>query len=221
MTSVSEVTSPASALANSSVLSGGNALGKEDFLQLLVAQLQNQDPLNPQDPTEFTAQLAQFSSLEQLFTVNSNLEIMAAASGDSERLSALNLIGKEVVSDSGVFRLGEDEVQLGYRLAVPAQEVNLYVMDASGDVVATIPTPETAAGEHFLSWDGRDADGNKLAAGEYALVAKAMAGQDEELPVMSLVKGVVGGVNLADSGSVLVTTGGDFLLKEVVSVKEI
>jgi len=220
MTSVSDVTSGAG-LASSTAPSGGSALGKEDFLKLLVAQLQNQDPLNPSDPTEFTAQLAQFSSLEQLFSVNSNLEKMAAASGDMERLSALNLIGKEVVSDSGEFRLGEGEVQLGYRLDVPAQEVNLYVLDASGRAVATIPASKTAAGEHFLSWNGRDANGQKLAGGEYALVVKAMTSQDEQLPATALVKGVVNGVDLADSGSILVSTAGDFQLKDVVSVREI
>lgn len=202
-------------------LTGGNNLGKEDFLKLLVTQLQNQDPLNPSDPTEFTAQLATFSSLEQLFTVNANLGKMAASSGDIERLSALGLIGKEVVSTSGDFRLGSDGVELGYRLEVPAEEVSLSILDGSGRAVAALAPVSTAAGDHFVRWNGTGFSGQKLPPGEYTLVAQAKAGDDSPVSTKSLVKGVVTGVDLGSAGSLLVSNAGDFQLKDVASVRNL
>ena len=84
---------------------GNDIMGKEDFLTLLVAQLQNQDPLNPDDPTEFTAQLAQFSSLEQLFNLNESMDKVATSVNDSQKLSALSMIGKEVAYADSEFTL--------------------------------------------------------------------------------------------------------------------
>lgn len=202
-------------------LTGGNNLGKEDFLKLLVTQLQNQDPLNPSDPTEFTAQLATFSSLEQLFAVNANLGKMAASSGDIERLSALGLIGKEVVSTSGGFRLGAEGVELGYHLDVPASEVSLSILDGSGRAVAALAPPSTAAGEHFLRWNGTNFTGQALPPGDYTLVAQARAADESSVPAKALVKGTVTGVDLGASGSVLVSNAGDFRLKDVASVRNL
>lgn len=219
MTDVSAITAAGTGLAKT--LTGGNNLGKEDFLKLLVTQLQHQDPLNPSDPTEFTAQLATFSSLEQLFTVNANLGKMAASSGDIERLSALSLIGKEVVSTSGDFRLGSAPVALGYRLDVPATEVSLSVLDGSGRAVASLTPTTTAAGDHFVSWDGTGFGGQKLPPGDYALVVQAKAGDDAAVPAKALVKGTVTGVDLGAAGSVLVSNAGDFRLKDVASVRNL
>lgn len=202
-------------------LTGGNNLGKEDFLKLLVTQLQNQDPLNPSDPTEFTAQLATFSSLEQLFTVNANLGKMAASSGDIERLSALGLIGKEVVSTSGDFRLGTEGVELGYHLDVPASEVSLSILDGSGRAVAALTPTSTAAGDHFIRWNGTGFSGQQLPPGKYSLVAQARAADESSVPARALVKGTVTGVDLGSSGSVLVSNAGDFRLKDVASVRNL
>lgn len=220
MTEISSVSS-ASNFGPAKSLTGGSNLGKEDFLKLLVTQLQNQDPLNPSDPTEFTAQLATFSSLEQLFTVNANLGKMAASSGDIERLSALGLIGKEVVSTSGAFRLGHEGVEFGYRLAVPATEVALSVLDAGGRAVATLTPAKTAAGDHFVRWDGTNFSGQKLPPGDYTLVAQARAGKEEMVPVKTLVKGTVTGVDLGSSGSLLVSSAGDFRLKDIAGVRNL
>lgn len=74
-----------------------SSLGKEAFLQMLVAQLKYQDPMNPADGTEFASQLAQFSSLEQLTNLNDSIESLAM---DTNSLQAVNLIGKTVVTDS-------------------------------------------------------------------------------------------------------------------------
>lgn len=202
---------------------GTQAMGKDDFLKLLVTQLQNQDPLNPSDPTEFTAQLAQFSSLEQLFAVNDSLTQLASSKTDMERLSALSLLGREVTADGGTFRLGKEGATLGYRLEASAKEVAVNVLDAAGKAVASIPAKETGAGEHFFEWDGKNQYGEAVNPGEYSLVVTATAGKDkdgkaETVPASALVRGTVTGVEMSSSGSVLVSTAGDFQLKDIVRV---
>jgi len=75
-----------------------NTLGKDDFLNLLITQLQNQDPLSPMDSTEFSAQLAQFSSLEQLSNVNENLETLLLYQGSLNNSQAVSFIGKTITA---------------------------------------------------------------------------------------------------------------------------
>jgi len=80
-----------------------SALGKDDFLKLLIAQLSAQDPLDPMGAQDFSAQLAQFSGLEQMTNVNSNLEILQKLQTASQNTSSLNLIGKTVESYGNAF----------------------------------------------------------------------------------------------------------------------
>lgn len=194
----------------------GSALGKEDFLKLLVSQMQNQDPLNPSDPTEFTAQLAQFSSLEQLTNISNGLEKMAS----SRDLGALSFIGRDVIAEQTGFHLGEGPVRLGYRLDSPAEEVTVFVRDNLDRTVARIPGTELGAGEHFLTWDGRDSNGQALPPGDYKLMVSALDGQEEAVDSTALVKARVGGVDLDHSGYLLRTDAGNFALNSVKSVRD-
>jgi len=85
--------------------SGEDGLGKDDFLKLLVAQLQNQDPMKPLESTDFTAQLAQFSGLDQLFDINTQLQALQATQASSNRLDTVGFLGREVVTPSVVGRV--------------------------------------------------------------------------------------------------------------------
>lgn len=206
-----------------------NEIGKTEFLTLLVAQLQNQDPLNPQDPTEFTAQLAQYSSLEQQFATNAHLAKMSESSVDVQRLTALSLIGKEVVAESADLTLapspdaelndrlgytpGVLDGQLGYRLESAATEVELNIFNDQKVLVATVTTPPAAAGDHFVSWDGKGFSGNLLPAGNYTVEVKAKnaaaASEDEsKVTASSLIRGTVTGVEIDAAGNELMTTAG-------------
>lgn len=217
----------ASATGKSAALS--TEIGKTEFLTLLVAQLQNQDPLNPQDPTEFTAQLAQYSSLEQQFATNAHLAKMSESSADVQRLTALSLIGKEVVAESADLTLapspeaglserlgyvpGVLDGQLGYRLESAATEVELNIFNDQKTLVATVKAPPAAGGDHFVSWDGKGFSGNLLPAGNYTVEVKAKnaatAGKDaSEIKASSLIRGMVTGVAIGSAGNELMTTAG-------------
>jgi flagellar basal-body rod modification protein FlgD len=193
----------------------GGAMGKNDFLLLLVAQLENQDPMNPQDATEFTAQLAQFSSLEQLENVNKSLEGLGAMSSEMERMSALGLIGQNVVAQTGNFHFSGDPVQLGYRLNTQADDVKMYVLNQTGSTVATISSQQTDPGQYFINWDGLGDSGMPLEAGNYSLAIRAVGKDDNLLQVDSLIKGKVNVVDMSEATPKLETNAGTFALNKV------
>jgi flagellar basal-body rod modification protein FlgD len=111
---------------------GNDSLGKEDFLKLLVAQLTHQDPTNPMQDTEFVAQLATYSGLEQQMTMNKNLETLIASQNLSTAASATSLIGAVVsyVDDDGNYQMG----QVAF-LDIVAGEINLIMNDANNTSV--------------------------------------------------------------------------------------
>ncbi|MDX9710798.1 MAG: flagellar hook assembly protein FlgD [Trichloromonas sp.] len=231
MTDVSALAAGSSGAGTSGSKSAdlSNEIGKTEFLTLLVAQLQNQDPLNPQDPTEFTAQLAQYSSLEQQFATNAHLAKMSESSADVQRLTALSLIGKEVVAESANLTLapspdaelndrlgfpaGVLDGQLGYRLESAATEVELNIFNDQNVLVATVKTPPAAAGDHFVAWDGKGFSGNLLPAGNYTVevTAKNAGAADEEaskINASGLIRGTVTGVEIGADGNELMTSAG-------------
>ena len=193
-------------------------MGKQDFLTLLVAQLQNQDPLNPDNPTEFTAQLAQFSSLEQLFTLNESMTNMAAATANSDRLSTLGTIGKEVAYNGSSFNFTGEPVEIGYQLDGPAASVNL-ALQLNGTTVATLQGKELGEGNHYLTWDGLTKDGVMASPGKYTIAIEAKAAAGKTVAAAPLIKSEVTGVDLGgDSGGTLQTKAGEIAFTSILGV---
>lgn len=193
-----------------------DALGQDEFLTLLVAQLQNQDPLNPTDATEFTAQLAQYSQLEQLFNLNDSMDSLATAQNNSERLSALSLIGQKVVVEGSQFSLGQGPAELGYQVSGPVTEIELQISNSSGQTVATIPVEDLSEGQHTITWDGRNQQGQLLDPGTYELSIRAQS-TEEGAPaaVAPLVRAEVTGVDLTGSEAMVVTTSGTYNISAI------
>lgn len=218
---ISDVTSNGAIGASvATASSSGAVLGKDEFLELLVAQLQNQDPLNPSDPTEFTAQLAQFSSLEQLFNVNENLSGMAEAfqaNKDLERLSAVNLLGRQIEVPGPDFHFGGVPVEFRYDLETAANNVQVKVVNGQGEVVAVLPQAAGESGEHSLYWDGTGLNGLPVAPGDYKLEVARVDGEvSTDVPVR--IRATVTSVEMGGLESVLTTSAGDFGLEEVLNV---
>ena len=197
------------------------AMGKEDFLMLLVAQLQNQDPLNPDEPTEFTAQLAQFSSLEQLFTLNDSMEALVESNNNANQMSSLGTIGKEVVYYSGSFEYTGEPVEIGYQLDGIASEVTLE-LQRNGTTVATLTGEELAAGNHYLTWDGTTTSGAVAESGTYTIALTAKAASGETVAAAPIVKSEVTGVDLdGASGGTLITKMGEIAFNDILGIYEI
>ena len=116
-----------------------NNLDKDDFLKLFVTQLQNQDPLNPEDSTEMASRLAHFNSLEQMLNVNKTLTTMLDTQKQSRSVDLVNYIGKEVELKGGRFKHeGEGPSEVSFKLARPAVNTVLEVRDSTGAVVDSL-----------------------------------------------------------------------------------
>lgn len=152
----------------------GDELGKNEFLELLVAQLNNQDPMSPQENGEFIAQLAQFSTVEGIEKMNSTIDAMASSFQSSQALQASSLVGRTVVIPTDQAMV-DPQAGFGGQLALPqasgAVLVNVY--DEAGSVVSTINLGAQEAGIREFAWDGTDSSGKVLPAGKYRFEAQA------------------------------------------------
>ncbi len=178
-----------------------NALGKDAFMKLLVTQLANQDPMSPADPTQFVSQLAQFTSLEQLVSVNDGLNVLALSQAASTSAQMVSFVGKEVwVDDSSAFLSGGGEpVDLHFGLDADATKVDIAVKDSTGKVVRTIEAGAHEAGDVVVSFDGLDDDGNPLPAGMYTFDVGAQDGSGADIGVTERSSGTVASVTF-DAG---------------------
>jgi flagellar basal-body rod modification protein FlgD len=192
--------------SSSSTSKSTDIMGKQDFLKLLITQLQNQDPLNPDNPTEFTAQLAQFSSLEQMYNLNDSMNSLVTSTNNSTKLSALGMMGKEVVYQGSSFSYDGNPMQLGYTLDGPASEVQLAIQNSSGTTVQVLNGTDLTKGNHMLNWDGLDQEGNALPSGTYNIVIKAKGVDSEGVAASPLIRSEVTGVDLSNEGSALLNT---------------
>jgi len=180
-----------------------DSLDKNAFLKIFLTQMQHQDPLNPMSGTDFTSQLAQFSSLEQLYNVNSNLQSMQTSSGDSTRYQAMNFCGKEVTAKGDQLSLGQDGSSKGGFQLQGQADCTVQVTDSTGNMVCTIPLGVLAAGQQTFSWDGLDASGNRLASGFYNFSVNAKDGTGSPVLADTMVTGKVTRVNLEGSSPIL------------------
>lgn len=186
-----------------------SSLGKDEFLTLLIAQLQNQDPLNPVEDAQMIAELAQFSSLEQLTALNESM------SGVSELLNVITVNG-------AVSYIGKDVVAAGYSISktdsgctdvyfTPAKDcasVTAHIYNADGDIVASVSLGSTSGDEHTFTWDGTKANGSAAANGTYYVGFEAYDADGNSVNVSSEVSGTVVGITTSNGTTVLELSDG-------------
>jgi flagellar basal-body rod modification protein FlgD len=180
-----------------SLVGDNNDLGKDEFLKLLVAQLGNQDPLNPMDDKEFIAQLAQFSSLEQQISANKNLEMLAIGQTALANSQITDLIGKKVRVQTTSMEIDKDgeAPDFNFELRGNAASIQIKVYSDTGDLVRTIDVGSRQAGKHNVEWDGLDNEGNPVTPGEYHIKVEAVDEMDEAVSVTTESFGTVTGVS--------------------------
>lgn len=199
--------------------SSRQALGKDDFLKLLITQMRYQDPLSPMDNTQFLAQMAQFSSLEQMQNLNESFDQSMLLSQSLNNSSAAGFIGRHVrASGDGVTLGPSGSVELGYFLPVEAATVSVTVLDEMGREVRTLTAGGTDAGAHRLDWDGADADGRRVAAGSYTFKVSAKAEDGTAINAPSVVTGLVQGITFKNGSAYLLVDGREVSLSEVLEV---
>jgi len=196
-------------------------MGKDDFLKLLVTQLSNQDPLSPMKNEEFVAQLAQFSSLEQLVSVNEGLETLALGQMSQSSASAVGFIGKSVRAMGGWADYdGETPADMGFELAGDAEQVTLTITDEDGDVVRTEKLGPHEKGAQQWTWDGKNEDGSPMEAGAYTLAVAAETAEGQKVEAFAVVTGRITGISYENGYPELLLGDHKLALADVIEVLE-
>jgi flagellar basal-body rod modification protein FlgD len=172
------------------------------FLTLLTTQLQNQDPLNPMDSSQFTQQLVMFSQVEQQINTNQNLQTLIALNQANTLSNATTYLGKTVTITTGNGALQDGNCSWRYALGADAANTTLTVTNSNGQVVYSGPG-ETASGGHDFTWDGKDSGGNQLPDGVYKLSVSASAPDGSAIQSAIAFKGVVDEVNMTGNEPLL------------------
>lgn len=172
------------------------ALGRDAFMQLLVAQLHNQDPMDPLDARDFVTQLSQLTGVEELTKVGSRIQNLEVAMAGMANTQTSDLVGKQIEATGDTVLLSDlGGATSSAQLSGPAKSVTVEIQDASGQVVRTIKYGETPAGELPIEWDGNMEDGSRAPAGRYTVVVKAADQNGKPVDVSTEVSGVVSSVS--------------------------
>ncbi|MFP8488656.1 flagellar hook assembly protein FlgD [Gracilimonas sp. Q87] len=202
--------------------SGKTEMGQKQFMQLLVAQMRNQDPINPMDGAEFASQLAQFNSVEQLIDVNSGLEILQNSqdmmSASLTNSMAATLTGKQVRALSEQVNLSaEGNSEIKYKLKSSAEEVEIVIRNASGAEVRRETLNGVSSGDNNWTWDGKNNSGERLGEGNYQIEVVAKNG-DEDVNALVYMEGVANKVRFSGNGVFLSINGIEVPIGDVEEV---
>lgn len=185
-----------------------NVIGKDDFMKLLMVQLQHQDPLKPMDHEQFSAQLAQFSSLEQLTNIGKGIDKLHGGMGEEQKLSALGMVGRRVTANGNEVNLTEgNPVALNYTMPDNVQPKRAMIYDAAGQLVREMDL-EKEQKDSALVWDGKSQEGVKLPSGRYNFRVAGVDANGVPQDAGSELSGVVMGVELDGKEAVLLVRNG-------------
>lgn len=189
------------------------------FLTLLVTQLENQDPLDPMDSTEFTSQLVQFASVEQQIFQNANLEQLVGLQENNQISSMVNFIDKVVEVEGQAIPLENGEAEFTYNLPANAKSASIIIRDTNG-VTVFEQEAETSAGQHTFTWDGTNRNGQTSPDGSYTAVVTGLDPQNEILTITQTAFGRVTGVGIDNGVTSLFMGDIEVPQTGVISVKE-
>jgi len=156
---------------------------RASFISLLVASMQNQDPLNPTDSKDMTAQLAQIQSLESSEQMNTKLDQLVKAIGASQGYGLVAAIGHYAKVESGSVTLGSAGAAASVVADVPYPTVEVTLTDSGCKVVVTNSFSNVAAGDMDFSWGGRDSNGAQLPEGTYGITAVGVSANNTRVPL--------------------------------------
>ena len=201
--------------------SGSNILGKDDFLNLLVTQLRHQDPLSPMESAEFTSQLAQFSSLEQMNNVNTNLELLQLYQASINNSQAVDFIGKTIKAQGNSIGVADGIAdQIHFDLAENAIDVIIHIYDSQRNIIKTIQPGDLNAGAQGVEWDVTDNDGNKVPDDTYTFEVIATDTDTNPVSATTLITASVRGVSFKDGTTYLLAGNQEIPIGSVFEVME-
>lgn len=210
--------SSAKSSSTSTSSSTSSTLSTNDFLKLIVAELKNQNPLDPTDTTQFMNQLVSYASYDQQTTMNSNLSDLVTSMNSMLSSNGLGYIGQTVEAKGDTTTLQNGSASWGYSLTSEAAATTITVSDQNGNAVWS-GSGETSSGQHTFTWDGTTSSGGKAADGDYTVSVSAKNASGTSVLDYTTVIGKVTGVD-SSSGKTLLTIGDTTVeMSNVINVK--
>lgn len=199
-----------SSSSTSTTESSDDALGQDAFLKMFLAQVTNQDPLNPMDNTEFTAQLATFSQLEQLTNINESLEGLWRMESAIQQNTILGFVGREVTINGTQIPVSDGVAGTTSFLLENTADVRVVITDESGVTIRTEELGFLTQGRNEFTWDGKDMWGEAVPDGTYTVTISASdhATGDPVTVSDTTVSALVTGYEVDDSGNMYLIMGG-------------
>jgi flagellar basal-body rod modification protein FlgD len=213
---IDSVNSSSTPAANFGTVAKKDELGQAQFMQLMIAQLRNQDPTKPMDPSEFLGQLAQFGTVSGIQNMQSSLSTLSDSLRSSQVLGGTSLVGHYVLADASEATLGDTGAVAGTtEIPEGASSASLVITDSSGQLIRRMPISSQQGEAEFL-WDGTTDLGTRAPAGNYKISAIANVGGAAEQLTTQLV-GHVGSVSIdpSDQSLTLNTDLGPIALSRV------
>jgi len=191
------------------VQASGNAdLGKNEFMELMIAQMENQNPLEPQDNGAFISQLAEFSSLEEMQKMTSTVDSFATQYQSSQALQASAMVGRTVLVPGTEAPISADGSISGVvDLESSTGSLNINILNGSGELVRQVNMGQQLAGSVPFNWDGKNSDGEPMPYDEYTIKAEANQG-GEVKQVSTLISSNVNSVSIGQGGTISLNLSG-------------
>jgi flagellar basal-body rod modification protein FlgD len=206
--------------ATASINSNNKEVTKEDFLRLLISQLQNQDPLKPLDNQEFAQQLATFNSLEQLINVNQRLGTLTDAVSKSNQFNAATLLGKQVMAAGNQISIEDGKgAAISYNLEAAAAKVFVGIKNSRGELVRRFELNNQKSGEQKIPWDGLNGSKTPSPGGTYTFEISAIDSMGKAVAATGHMQGIVTGVNLDGAEPILELGSLRLPLSSVVGIR--
>lgn len=192
-------------------------VSKIDFMTLLVAQIQNQDPMSPMDNQQFTSQITQFTMLEEMEKTNANLEENLVVGQAINNTAMLGLVGKNVTVEGNKTWVEGGVVSENMIATELPGTAQVEVTDSTGHVVATFPQA-VSGGLNSISWDGLLEDGTVAPDGTYSIAVSLENSDGQEIPFTTLMTGPVDGLRYENNQAVVIVGGLEYYVSEIYKV---
>ncbi|HKU44573.1 MAG TPA: FlgD immunoglobulin-like domain containing protein [Polyangiales bacterium] len=196
-------------------------MDKNTFMKLLVAELKQQDPMDPMQAREMVGQLSQLSSVEKLNSIDEKLSSLQNLSAASSGIANAGLIGRQVVADAHtLLQTGKEAVNGGFNLPSAADKVQIKIRDSAGQLVKTMELGAQKLGPNTFSWSGDTDKGNRAPVGSYTFEVTAKAANGNPVVASTRVTGLVTEVSYEGGAPEVIVGGARIPLGDVVSIAQ-
>ena len=210
-----------SSSTSSSDVTNKKEIAKDQFLNLLVAQLQNQNPLEATDASKLADQLTQFGQLEQLFNLNETMETLSTVQENNERSQVMSYLGNQVGVQTDSLKISaENKGNLSFVLDQDADTVSVEIMNNYGKVVRTETYSTLEQGAHSYPFDGLDDTGKSLSEGEYQISVTAKNAKGQSIASTTLLSGNVDQIDFSTGDPLIGIDGQYYSLDQVISIQK-